>query len=44
MNSPNISILAPSDNHVISEGDHGVHTVRRQDAREIGQSGQRTGK
>ena len=28
MNSPNISILAPSDDHVVSDGDHGVHTVR----------------
>ena len=28
MNSLNISILTPSDDHVVSDGDHGVHAVR----------------
>jgi hypothetical protein len=28
MNSPNTTIFAPSDDHVVSDGDQGVHTVR----------------
>ena len=28
MNSPNIAILTPSDHHIVSDGDQGIHTVR----------------
>ena len=28
INSPNIAILTPSDHHIVSDGDQGIHTVR----------------